>query len=112
MNTEIASRLTNLKTKIGNLDQPVYWKPKIGEIIAGIIITRGFFTHPSFGRQETIILKTVDGVYSVILSKYLLQGLESQNGQVGDLCAIAFHGKEAISETVKINKYTMLIEKA
>lgn len=59
-----------------------------------------------------MLLRDASGsVTSVILNKYLMQGLRQQNAAIGDLCAVTFHGKERGKSGHSFNRYTLLIEK-
>jgi hypothetical protein len=82
-------------------------KPLIGEIV-------GFskFEHPSFGEQETVIVKREDGeVVSAILTNYLKTGLSMQKGEVGDLVLIEKQGQERSKTGKMFNKFQLVVEK-
>lgn len=82
-------------------------KPLIGEIL-------GFdsFDHPQYGRQETVIVQREnDEVVSAILTTYLQNGMQMQNGEVGDLVLIEKQGQERSKYGKMFNRFRIVIEK-
>lgn len=82
-------------------------QPLIGEIL-------GFdsFDHPQYGRQETVIVEREDGeVVSAILTNYLQNGMQMQNGNVGDLVLIEKQGQERSKYGKMFNRFRIVIEK-
>lgn len=118
MNTQnlpatLNDRLTQLTQRANTQSLVKNWQPAAGETIAGIITGSGVFTHSLYGEQKTMLLEDASGsITSVILSKYLMQGLSQQHAAIGDLCAVTFHSKEHGKNGLSFNRYTLLVEKS
>jgi len=106
-------RLTQLTQRANAQSLVKNWQPAAGETTAGIITGSGTFTHSLYGEQKTMLLQDASGaITSVILNKYLMQGLSQQHAAIGDLCAVTFHGKAQGKGGHSYNRYTLLIEKS
>jgi hypothetical protein len=82
------------------------YQPLIGEIL-------GFdsFEHPRYGTQQTVIVEREDGeVVSAILTDYLQEGMERQNGNIGDLVLIEKQGKDISKNGNPFNKFRLVID--
>jgi hypothetical protein len=108
--TAIQDRLMALKQRTEQMSEVKVWKPVAGEAIAGTNIGSGSFTHPLYGEQQTILLDTGAGVFSIILSKYLKNALTTQGALHGDLVAIKFLGRGQGKNGV-FNRYSVTTER-
>ena len=106
----IQDRLRALKQRTDEISEIKIWKPVAGESIAGTNIGSGSFTHPLYGGQQTILLDTGAGVFSIILSKYLKNALTSQGALHGDLVAIKFLGRGQ-GKNGLFNRYNVTVER-
>jgi hypothetical protein len=106
----IQDRLMALKNRTEQMSEMKIWKPKEGDLIVGIMVGSGSFTHPVYGEQQTILIDTGSGVYSIILSKYLKIALTSQGALHGDLVAIKFVRQEKGKNGV-FNRYIVTAER-
>ncbi|MGB4499195.1 MAG: hypothetical protein WBI40_10910, partial [Methylococcaceae bacterium] len=66
-----------------------FWSHEDFQPLIGKILGFDGFEHPSYGKQETVIVEREDGeVVSAILTMYLQKGMELQDGQIGDAILI------------------------
>jgi hypothetical protein len=106
----IQDRLMALKNRNEQLSEVKVWKPQEGESIAGEIVGHSSFTHQVYGVQDTVLLDTGEGVFSVILSKYLRSVLAARGAAQGDLVAIKFCGQEKGKHGF-FNRYNVILER-
>jgi hypothetical protein len=106
----IQDRLMALKNRNEQLSEVKVWKPQEGDCIAGAIVGHSSFVHQVYGVQDTILLETLEGVFSVILSKYLRSVLAAQGAVQGDLVAIKFCGQEKGKHGF-FNRYNVILER-
>jgi len=108
----LTDRLNALRQRATQTSEIKHWQPTAGACITGIIKGSGSFHHPLYGEQKTMLLQDEKGdITSVILTRYLSQGLKLQNAAIGDLCAVTFHGKERSKTGHTFNRYSLLVEK-
>jgi hypothetical protein len=82
-------------------------QPLIGEIV-------GFdsFEHPRYGTQKTVIVQRETGeTVSAILTKYLENGMQLKNGQIGDLVLIEKQGQKLSQHGNTYNDFQFVLEK-
>lgn len=89
-----------------------FWAHEQNQPLMGTILGFDGFEHPSYGRQETVIVERDTGeVVSAILTNYLQTGMQLQSGEVGDLIYIEKQGQERSKNGKIFNKFQMLIDK-
>ena len=89
-----------------------FWAHEPKQPLLGTILGFDSFEHPSYGRQETVIVKRDTGeVVSAILTNYLQNGMQMQSGEVGDLIFIEKLGQERSKTGKTFNKFQIVIDK-
>jgi hypothetical protein len=115
----IPDKFARLKAMVsGEMDKPTlasdirFWAHEPNQPLMGTILGFDTFEHPSYGRQETVIVERDNGeVVSAILTNYLQNGMQLQHGCVGDLVFIEKLGQERSKNGKTFNKFQMLIDK-
>jgi len=88
-----------------------HWKPDAGDMLAGIIKGGGTFQHPLYGEQRTMLVEQEDGTLtSVIITKYIGEGLRQQNATIGSLVCVTFHGQEKSKTGHTFNRYSLVVD--
>jgi hypothetical protein len=89
-----------------------FWAHEPHQPLMGTIIGFDSFEHPSYGKQETVIVERDTGeVVSAILTNYLQNGMQMQNGSEGDLVFIEKLGQERSKNGKMFNKFKFIIDK-
>lgn len=89
-----------------------FWAHEQKQPLMGTILGFDSFEHPSYGRQETIIVERDTGeVVSAILTNYLQNGMQMQNGSEGDLVFIEKLGQERSKNGKMFNKFKFIVDK-
>lgn len=90
----------------------IFWEHQVDNPLVGEILGFDGFDHPQYGRQETVIVQREnDEVVSAILTNYLQNGMQMQNGEVGDLVLIEKQGQERSKYGKMFNRFLIVVEK-
>lgn len=103
------NRLAHLRQKaaLAAVVQP--WQPCEGETLEGQIVGGQQASGP-FGEQPQMLVQTPSGgVFSVWLTRWLLQQLQTQQANVGSLVSLTFHGKAQSKTGKTFNRYTLVV---
>jgi hypothetical protein len=89
-----------------------FWTHEPNNPLIGTILGFDKFEHPSYGKQETVIVERENGeVVSAILTNYLQTGMSMQNGEIGDLILIEKQGQERSKHGKIFNKFRLVVDK-
>jgi hypothetical protein len=89
-----------------------FWSHEDFQPLIGKILGFDGFEHPSYGKQETVIVERENSeVVSAILTGYLQTGMAMQGGDIGDLILIEKQGKAQSKHGKTFNKFRLVIQK-
>lgn len=103
------TRLAQLRQKAALAAAVQPWKPEAGATLEGQIVGGQQASGP-FGEQPQMLVQTPEGgVFSVWLTRWLLQQLQAQQANVGSLVSLTFLGKEQSKTGKTFNKYSLVV---
>lgn len=99
------------QTTVTNEQNAIFWSFEKDGDIMGTIVDFSSILHPTFGEQQTLIVRLADSneLVSAFMNGWLQEGLRRKQAAVGDLVLIKFLGKQTGE---RFNRYQLEIEKA
>jgi hypothetical protein len=103
------NRLAQLRQKAALVAAVRPWKPEEGDTLEGQIVGSRKESGP-FGEQPQMLVQTPEGgVFSVWLTRWLMEQLRAQQATAGSLVSLTFLGKEQSKTGKTFNRYSLVV---